>query len=182
MLTIQSLLKTRKASTEEALQIFDGLPAVDSDFMLGRWKGSEVDTGHPMDGLLELTGWYGKLFVNKDEVHPLLFYTKGGKSLYAVNPQFIPLNIKIPKWKIWSKVMQLLKPILKTKKTTARLRMMTCRGKLTATMIYDNKAIFDHFVKIDDNTVLGLMDLKGSAPPYFWIMKRDDSSTLNYLF
>lgn len=53
MVTIQEILKTRTASTEEAIKLFDELPAAISDFMIGRWKGSEIATGHQMDGLLE---------------------------------------------------------------------------------------------------------------------------------
>lgn len=37
------------------------------------------------------------------------------------------------------------------------------RGQPTGTMAYDNKPIFDHFARIDDNRILGIIDLKGCA-------------------
>ena len=42
-----------RVSQEEALALFDSLPAVEVDFMLGAWKGAGFPTGHPLDGVLE---------------------------------------------------------------------------------------------------------------------------------
>ncbi|WP_419206930.1 DUF4334 domain-containing protein [Photobacterium leiognathi] len=39
------------------------------------------------------------------------------------------------------------------------------RGKVSATMVYDGAPIFDHFRKVDDNTLMGLMN--GKAPNNF---------------
>ena len=41
--------------------------------MFGRWRGRGLHTNHPLDGLLETFGWYGKEFVDAETVHPLLF-------------------------------------------------------------------------------------------------------------
>jgi hypothetical protein len=60
MITIEKMLSDRAADVEDAVKIFDGLEPVTLDFMIGRWKGYEIATGHAMDGLLEPTGWYGK--------------------------------------------------------------------------------------------------------------------------
>ena len=177
MLTITELLATKKGSTADVMSLFDSLPPVNIEFMIGRWKGSELSTDHRMDGLLEYSGWYGKMFINADEVHPLLFYTHKQKALYAVNPKLIPLQMNFPKSKALGTVMKIAKPFLKSKKSKARLRMMEYRGKITATMAYDQKPIFDHFAKIDDNTMLGCMELKGDSQPYFWIMERDDHNS-----
>jgi hypothetical protein len=141
--------------------------------MIGRWKGFEILTGHPIDGLLGPSGWYGKLFIDPENVHPLLIYTLNHKGLFAINPLLIPLGINFPKTKILRVIMAILKPILKTKKTKARMRMIDYRGKVTGTMVYDAKAICDHFAKIDANTMLGVMDLKGSPNPYFFVLERD---------
>lgn len=53
------------------------------------------------------------------------------------------------------------------------MRMIEYRGKLTGTMVYDAKAICDHFARIDNHTMLGVMDLKGSPNPYFFVLERD---------
>ena len=73
----------------DAEALFDSLPAVTVAEMSGRWHGTEVPTGHPMDGLLAISGWYGKQFDDADHVHPLLFGEPG--DLYPVNPKLIPL-------------------------------------------------------------------------------------------
>ena len=76
-MTISDRLSTKfpsgKTTTEEALDFFDELDSVDLEFMLGRWKGRGFDTNHPLDGLLETCGWYGKEFIDAETVHPLLF-------------------------------------------------------------------------------------------------------------
>lgn len=162
-------------TTDQALQFYDQLEPVDIDFMLGRWRGAECPTGHYMDGLLDLTGWYGKLFVDADHVHPLLFYNANRTKVYAANPLLIPLSINYPKIKALRQIMLLLRPILRTRRSKARLRMLEHRGKVSAAMIYDEKPIHDCFRKLSDHRVLGLMDRKGDAQPYFFLLERDDS-------
>ena len=45
----------------------------------------------------------------------------------------------------------------------------------TATMIYDQLPVNDVFRKLDDRTVIGAMDLRGSKKPYFFVLTRDNS-------
>jgi hypothetical protein len=182
MKSLEDILKDRKARAKEALEIFDRLEIVHIDFMIGRWKGFEIETNHQMDGLLEATGWYGKLFLNSEEVHPLLFYTKNLTELYSVNPRIIPMHMKLPKSNLVGILMRLAKPGLKTKKAKARLRMIEYRNRVTATMCYDEKAILDHFAKIDEIRVMGVMDLKGVPEPYIFILERDGDSDLKQNF
>lgn len=170
---IQDLLKARKATTEECLTLFDALPPVSLDFLLGQWKGFEIETGHRIEGLLEASGWYGKRFESPEDVHPLLMYTLNKKNVYSIDPRFIPLDIDFPKSRLLRFVLAALKPLLKTKRSKARMRMIDYRGKTTGTMAYDAKGIFDHFAKIDEETVLGVMDWKGSPAPYFFVLERD---------
>ena len=42
---IESILTERKAGIEEALKAFDSLPPASLEFMHGRWKGFEIETG-----------------------------------------------------------------------------------------------------------------------------------------
>ena len=51
--------------------------------------------------------------------------------------------------------------------------MMEHRGVSTATMIYDALPIHDVFRKVDDDTVLGLMDLRGLPQPFFFVLRRE---------
>jgi hypothetical protein len=173
MISLEKMLQDRKARPEEALQLFDALEPTTLELMKGRWKGYEIKTGHPIDGLLALSGWYGKLFKNPEEVHPLLFYANRKTKLFSVNPKLIPLQLNFPKSTILGTFMQLLRPILQTQQPRARMRMIEYRGKVTGTMVYDEKAIMDHFVKIDENTLLGIMDLKRTPRPYVFVLERD---------
>lgn len=172
---IDNIISTRVASPAQVLACFDALPVVDLSFMKGRWKGFEIKTGHRLDGLLEPSGWYGKLFLSPDAVHPLLFYTQNRKGLYAVDPLPLPLKAPLPRSSALGFAVALLRPLLQTKVPKARLRMIEYRGRSTATMVYDGKPIFDHFARIDDRRVLGIMDLKGISGPYAFCLERDEA-------
>jgi len=69
-------------------------------------------------------------------------------------------------------LLMLANSLLKTETSQARMRMMEYRGKVSATMIYDYLPINDSFRKVDDNTVLGIMDFKNFPKPFFFILKR----------
>jgi GXWXG protein len=60
-------------TTEAALAFFDSLSPVEIATMIGAWRGRGVETGHPIDGLLERFGWHGKRFTGPDGAHPLVF-------------------------------------------------------------------------------------------------------------
>ena len=42
-------------------------------------------------------------------------------------------------------------------------------GKVSAAMIYDHLPIIDIFRRVDEDTLLGVMDMRGLADPYFFI-------------
>lgn len=75
----------RGCTKAEALAFYDSLEALHVDSLRGRWRGRGLSTGHPMDGLLESSGWYGKQFDDLDSVHPLLFEIDG--EIYRSNPK-----------------------------------------------------------------------------------------------
>ena len=167
-----------KVSGDDALAIFDALEPVETDFMLGAWKGEGFETGHPMDGMLERCHWHGKRFETTEHVHPLVFRKRNG-DLASVKPLLampgLGLLDKLPmlKSEAAGSVFQVLIPLLTGQKSAARLRMTTYRGKPSATMVYDNLPINDVFRKVDDDTVLGVMDLKGMKTPFFFVLRRD---------
>ncbi|GAB08447.1 hypothetical protein GOARA_011_00630 [Gordonia araii NBRC 100433] len=158
-----------------ANELFDSLPPVTIDEMIGRWHGSEVPTGHQMDGLLAVSGWYGKEFVDADTVHPLLFGQPG--DLYAVNPRLIPFNTLN---RLGTKMPRVLPPggqtafkAMRTTKPRARLRLVEFHGATSAAMVYDDIPVIDHFRRLDEKTVLGAMDQRGSDQTYFFLLERD---------
>ena len=143
-----------------------------------------MPTGHPLDGMLEASGWWGKRFVDAETVHPLLFPTANGREMWAVNPilAFSSLGVatRIPALRARKHVgiVNLASPILGTREPKARLRTTRYRGVDTATMIYDQLPVNDVFRKLDDRTVIGAMDLRGSKKQYFFVLTRDNSLQL----
>lgn len=178
---LQEVLPNVPTTTDEALEIFDAAEAIDPAFMIGTWHGDEVPTGHPMDGLLAASGWWGKRFVDAETVHPLLFPTKDNTGLWALNPALafggLGVTSKLPLSLPVSRVIAALRPVLQTRSAKARLRTTRYRGTDTATMIYDQLPINDVFRKLSDVAVIGAMDLRGSQP-YFFVLRRDNSLPL----
>lgn len=166
-------LQSGKLTQEQALEIFDQLPIAEADFMTGHWRGRELITGHPMEGLLEASGWYGKSFFDPENVHPLVFGSRQKKFSGKPRLLFRLSVLPVPKFLI-RPLMLLIRPLIQTRSSKARLRMMTYRGKVSATMIYDDLPICDTFRKITDRQVMGLMDRKGMEKPYFFILEKED--------
>jgi hypothetical protein len=161
-------------SPEAALAFYDSLAAVPIDALRGRWRGSGLPTGHPWDGLLEATGWYGKEFVDPETVHPLLFRGRRGR-IVSVHPRFTPVRLlaRLPmRPPIPPLVPALMRTVFATRRPTARLREVRHRGVVTATMIYDHLPIQDVFRRVDDDVVLGFMDLRGLQRPFFFVLER----------
>lgn len=173
---LYTLQQQGHATSAEALALFDELEPVDLDFMIGRWQGSELSTGHPLDGLLDVSGWYGKEFINPETVHPLLFSDSFGH-LIKVAPNSLIMKLAssglVPQNTALKPLYTFLTSLQKTHESQARLRMIEYRHKISAAMIYDHLPICDIFRKVDDRTVLGLMDQKSSPQPYFFLLTRD---------
>lgn len=115
----------------ELLDFFDSLSEVKSDEILGKWKGGDLNTGHWGNEALSEMKWYGKWFKNKLEALPLVCFNDSGK-LFSNHI----MNGEASLWDI------------------------EFRGKVSATMVYDGVPIFDHFRKIDENTIFGIMNGK----------------------
>ncbi len=164
-----------RTTTEQALALFDALPAVRSADILGQYKGRELATGHPMDGVLEGSGWYGKRFESLEKVHPLLVSRSG--TLFSMEPRKVPLRMvaAMPR-SVTARarpLVGLFAPWLRTDKPRARLRDLEYRGVVSAAMIYDHLPIIDCFRRVDERTLLGAMDLRGVKAPYFFVLERD---------
>jgi hypothetical protein len=158
-----------------ALSVFDGQDPVPVEGMLGTWRGSEVPTGHPLDGILGPLGWYGKRFDGPDDVHPLVMTCADG-ALWSLDPAVVPIGLLVRRPAIAhlpgvGRVLRLARPLVGTRRPAARVRMTEYRGVTSATMCYDALPVHDVFRRIDEQTVLGVMDLRG-APPYVFLLER----------
>lgn len=152
---IAAILEEGKADLHTACNLFDSLETVDLEFLLGTWKGRGLHTGHPLDGILKKLKWYGKEFRDADNVDPLLFEIKKGK-IVAIDP--VPFMSK--------------QKLSEAAGGEARMRMVEFRGKVSAAIIYDHLPIHDHFRKVADGMLLGMMDLKGDEKPFFFLLEK----------
>jgi len=165
-------------TSQDALELFKGLEPVTIEFMIGKWRGEGFPTGHHQDGLLEAYNWRGKHFHSSENVHPLVFNKISGGTV-SINPGFMAAGFSSagkggkPPSKIVGKIVQYILPIFSTSKSRARLRMIGHEGVSTAAMLYDQLPIIDVFRKLDDNTVLGIMDHKDIEQPFFFKLIRE---------
>jgi len=127
---------------QELFAFFDSLPAMPAQRMLGDWTGGVLSRGHPVEGQLTAMRWGGKRFNSADEVYPIISQDDQGN--------------------------RVINDVL----GTASLREVVFRGVATATMIYDKSPVFDHFRKVHDHLVVGVMDQKGNDQPLFFYLER----------
>jgi hypothetical protein len=161
----------------EIVAFYDSLPPVPLATMIGDWRGGEVATGHPFDGLLGPAGWHGKRFRSVDEVDPLIFRRRDGR-LFAGNPALMPLPLlqrfpRLARHPLSAGLFRTAAPLLATARPRARLRMTEYRGAVSATMVYDALPINDVFRLVDEDVVLGAMDIRGFADPFFFTLRRE---------
>jgi Domain of unknown function (DUF4334)/GXWXG protein len=166
----------RGTAPETALAFYDGLDPVGVEELTGSWRGEGLPTGHPFDGLLETLGWHGKRFDAPDAAHPLVFDAGAGR-LVSVNPAFVPVAVLVRHPRLLhaplaARLFRLVRPLVTTSEPKARLRLTQYRGVLTATMCYDALPINDAFRKVDDDTLVGAMDLRGLDTPFLFVLRR----------
>jgi hypothetical protein len=122
-----------RVDPRELDDVWSALDTVDIDEILGEWKGSAFDTGHSGSATLAQIRWYGKRFASHLEAQPVLCHDDDG-NLYSNTA---------------------------AGNGEASLWMVEFRGEVTATMVYDGLPIFDHFKRVDETTLFGIMNGKG---------------------
>ncbi|WP_405392613.1 DUF4334 domain-containing protein [Streptomyces sp. NBC_01102] len=134
-------------------EVWAALATVRPEEILGDWKGGEFRTGHPLDGTLEKADWYGKSFAAVHDAKPLVCRNAAGE-LYS--------NRELGKGE-------------------ASLWTVEFRGEATATMIYDGRPVLDHFKRVDDTTLMGIMNGKGvptDGPFFYFFLDRAPGAAL----
>lgn len=171
-------LMQKDVTQEDAFQLFDSLESVDLSFMRGLWIGKDFPAAHQFEGLLQKINWYGKEFVTPEIVHPLVMQKKN-KERYSINPGLIPFSLPLEKLPhaFIVPAFRIIAPLLKTNAPKARLKLMEYRGLTSTAMVYDQHGIIDIFRKIDEDTVLGVMETRNTGKSgYFFILERDHYS------
>jgi hypothetical protein len=150
---------------------------------VGRWRGSGLPTGSPLDGLLEAYGWWGKEVVDAETVHPLLFADRRGVPR-PVTPRPVPLTV-LRRWPALAHVPvvrrlgRAIRPLLTTSRPAARVRVVTHRGVSTAALLYDALPVVDVFRRVDDDVLLGLMDMRGLDHVFAFLLRKVTSEPLD---
>lgn len=139
-------LKARptQPSTDELDAFFAELEPVEIDGMMGPWKGGVFPSGSFFDSLLR-------------DFKLIRWHGKSFESenrVRALVGRFLGLGFNFPGG-------------------GAVLRRVEFRGQVSAAMIYDHLPIIDHFRRIDDRAVMGVMDRKGKIEVYFYLDRED---------
>ena len=146
-------------SYQELDEYFASLEPMRLDEAMGEWQGGNIFT----------ESWLGRLFF-KD----FLIMKWYGKRFLSAD------NAKAQVWSfLWWK---LSIPI-----GSAILRRLEFRDKISTSLIYNYLPIVDHFRKVDDKNVMGIMEIKGKVYIYFYlvripVMKGEGQSRRNHTF
>lgn len=164
------------AAPADVLALADRLPGVAVEELTGRWRGAELPTGSPLDGLLPAHRWWGKEVRDADTVHPLLFPDRAGRPR-PIDPAPAPLTLlrrapglarSAPARLAFTAV----RPLLTTRRPTARLRPVVHRGVPTTALLYDRLPVVDVFRRVSPDLLLGLMDMRGLPDPFAFLLER----------
>ncbi len=160
------------------MQEFQRLPSIEPREMIGLWTGRGIPSGHPLDGVLENLGWFGKRFTAQMRADALLFRL-GERRLIPIDPARIPLRLalrfhKIGKTRAARNVFSYLQRLLLAKGPVASLKTMSFQGVASAAMVYDDQPIVDHFRRMDDRRVMGAMTIQDDDRIYFFELDRLD--------
>ncbi|KAK7957331.1 uncharacterized protein PG986_006553 [Apiospora aurea] len=152
MVSFQDALAAGKVTTEQAHQLFDSLDTV---------KPSELratTTSIPSFAIRRGARGAGGVGVQDES---------GDEGLYAADPP------KATALFLQGAYMPNHQAECETQEPGARLRPVAYRGVVTASMIYNQLPIIDHFRPVDDDTLLGVMDNpQAPGPPYFFVLRR----------
>ncbi|MFH8407010.1 GXWXG domain-containing protein [Streptomyces sp. NPDC018019] len=146
MSTEQEVLETIASGgeydTAKLADLFDRLEPVDTDFLIGTWQGGGFECSGENAELLAKMRWYGKRFADADHVEPLLCRDEDG-AVYS----YEELGL-------------------------ATLHEVVHRGKQSTAMVYDQLPVIDHFRRLTDDVLLGVMVKKGASADFYFHLTR----------
>ena len=131
----QLAARTDQLTDAELDEFWATLEPTTVDFMIGEWKGGEFDTGHKANGFMNRLNWFGKTFHSAADAKPLVCLDAEGNKFSNTEAM----------------------------KGEASLWLEEFRGEMLASMVYDGAPVHDHFKKVDDHAVVGIMNGKGAV-------------------
>lgn len=126
--------------------LWDSLPSARVEDISGhRWRGTGLETGHPMFAMLGQMRWWGKDFTEARKVDPILVTDDSGNVVPDTSA---------------------------TGGGGASLWEVSFRGRPTASMVYDRLPVIDHFAVVDPDTLLAVMNGRGTLHEgeHFWFL------------
>lgn len=138
--------------SDRVSELWDRLaPARVDDIAGSRWRGTGLDTGHPMFAMLGQMRWWGKDFTSARKVDPILVTDDAGEIVPDTSA---------------------------TGGGGASLWEVSFRGRPCASMVYDRLPVIDHFVVVDTTpdgrptTLLAVMNGRGTVHEgeHFWFV------------
>ena len=115
--------------------------------------------------MLETCHWYGKAFRGPDDVDPLL-----------PDPRWLERWPWLGTAGAGGLFQRLALPLWITHHPQARLRVVEHGGVRSAAMLYDHLPIIDVFRRLDEHTLLGVMDARVISQPFFFTLRREGGS------
>lgn len=164
----------------ETITWFRSLEPVQPIEMLGLWKGAGIPSGHPLDGVLENLGWFGKRFHADMRADALLFQWRPDR-LVAIDLGFVPIGLAIKagpfgRTGLARSGFSYLQKACRARGTIASLKLRTLEDAATAAMFYDRQPVVDYFGRINDEELAGMMCVEGDARRFFFKLRKVDAS------
>lgn len=151
---------------------FHTLGPVEPVEMVGLWRGAGIPSGHPLDGVLENLRWFGKRFHPDMRADALLFQWRPGR-LVAIDPRFVPITLAIRlsslgRTAFGRGLFSYFQKAFRAQGTTAALDIRTLDQIASAAMVYNEQPIVDHFRRVSDDTLAGMMCVRGDERRFFF--------------
>lgn len=139
----EDLIKRKGEIAKEKLdEFFATLEPVKTEEMTGKWRGGYFPTGNKWEWLV------------KDYVlfkwYGKEFFVNNRVKVFIVS--FLGMKFNLPL-------------------CTAVLRASSFKGKISGSIDYDHFPIVDYFRKIDEDTIMGIMEVKGKTQTYFYLKR-----------
>lgn len=160
----------------EALEYFATLEPVTPPELIGLWQGSTIATGHPLDGVLEALGWYGKRF-HADKRADALIFSTGSRRLVPLDPARMPIGLalrfsSLAKRQWFHNLFSYAIKAMWARGTVASVKISSFQGIESAAMHYDAQPITDHFRRVDENRLMGVMEITGDPRYFVFLLER----------
>ena len=159
----RAFVARRRCEPDELFDLYDELDAIAPSFLLGSWRGGELNTGTLLNGQLRRLAWHGKTFYSSDHVAALV-HRFPWASPVGLAGILLSRRSRAPGGE----------GRFELRLGQARLEERSFRGVMSTAMAYDLFPVTDHFRKVDDDTVMGVMQTPWRrVPPFFFYLERE---------